>query len=131
MPLSEHEQRILEQLERDLSSQDPKLATTMTGGRGASMGRIVAGIVGVAIGILLLVIGVANSMAWVGVIGFAIMFLAVVFAASGSKKKHDLHVIPGDPRTGAPAAAKKHHRSGGSFMQRMEERWDNRSSGDA
>ena len=29
MPLSEHEQRILEQLERDLMSQDPKLATAL------------------------------------------------------------------------------------------------------
>ena len=129
MPLSEHEQRILEQLERDLSSQDPKLATVMTGGRAASFGRIAVAIVGVAVGILLLVVGVANSMAWVGVIGFVIMFGAVLFAASGSKRKPDLRVVGSTGKPGSGRAMKQ-GRKRTSFMQRIEERWDKRSSND-
>ncbi len=47
MPLSEHEQRILEQLEKELSSQDPKLATAMTTGHRGSFKRTIIAIVGV------------------------------------------------------------------------------------
>ena len=33
MPLSEHEQRLLDQIERALYAEDPKLASTVRGGR--------------------------------------------------------------------------------------------------
>lgn len=75
MPLSEYEQRVLEQMERQLTSDDPRLANTLTrrGGRHHVRRYVVAG-VGAAVGLLLLVVGAASSQAWVGAIGFVVMF---------------------------------------------------------
>jgi len=124
MPLSEHEQRILEQLERDLISEDPKLATTMRSEPTHSALKFVVATVGAIVGLLLLILGVAQSAAWLGVIGFLLMFGAVTFAFA----------FPGGPKHGpsgphgptGPRGAK----SGGSFMQKLEDRWDKRSRGE-
>ncbi len=132
MPLSEHEQRILEQLERDLISEDPKLATTMRSEPTHSALKFVVATVGVIVGLLLLILGVAQSAAWLGVIGFLLMFGAVTFAFA----------FPGGPKHGPRTGSKQHPsgphgptgprgaKSGGSFMQKLEDRWDKRSRGE-
>ncbi len=130
MPLSEHEQRILEQLERELASEDPKLATTMSDGPRPSFARVAVAITGVVVGLLMLIIGVSQSLAVVGILGFAVMVAAVVFASTPSKKTR-LHVVDGKssaprPARGASGAKPKQPKSKGSFTQRMEERWEKR-----
>jgi uncharacterized membrane protein YgcG len=138
MPLSEREQRILEQLERELSTEDPKLATTMTEGPRASFGRVVIAIVGIVAGLLLLIFGVSQSLAVVGVVGFVVMVAAVVIASRPSKK-NQLRVVDASGQLYAPTmkksrkgsnGAKKPSGSGGSFTQRMEERWEKRQNGE-
>ena len=66
MPLSEYEQRVLEQMERQLTSDDPRLANTLTqrGGRRPVVRYVVAG-VGAVVGLLLLVVGAATSGSYV------------------------------------------------------------------
>ena len=54
MPLSEYEQRVLDQLERDLGT-DPKLGRTMSR-QPRSRGRLVLGVFGVIAGLAVLVI---------------------------------------------------------------------------
>jgi len=46
MPLSEHEQRLLDQMERQLYADDPKLASTLRGSASAAHNRrkLIAGI---------------------------------------------------------------------------------------
>jgi hypothetical protein len=129
MPLSEHEQRILEQLERELASEDPKLATTMSDGPRPSFARVAVAIIGVVVGLLMLIIGVSQSLAVVGSLGFAVMVAAVVFASTPSKKTQ-LRVVDGKgssrPARGGSNVKPKQAKSKGSFSQRMEERWEKR-----
>ena len=60
MPLSEHEQRLLEQMERALYAEDPKFATSLrsTPGARAARGRAALGVLGILAGLGLLVAGV-------------------------------------------------------------------------
>lgn len=127
MPLSEYEQRVLEQMERQLASDDPRLANTLThrGGRRPVTRFVVAG-AGVAVGLLLLVVGAATTRPWLGAIGFVVMFAAVAYAfaapRSAGRSGPTGTVQPdGSVRTARPSAAR---RSG--FMARLEERWDRR-----
>jgi hypothetical protein len=124
MPLSEYEQRVLDQMERQLASDDPRLANTLTQrGRRAVLRYVVAG-VGAAGGLLLLVLGAATDRPLLGVLGFLLMFAAVayVFAAPRSRKP------TAEAGTQAPVgAAKPRGRSARrSLMSRLEERWERR-----
>ena len=60
MPLSEHEQRLLDQIERALYAEDPKFASTVRGAklRKPSRRRRIQGIALFAVGVALLVTGV-------------------------------------------------------------------------
>ena len=59
MPLSEHEQRMLEQLEQALAAEDPKFASSMEGSRrgGPTRLRWIIGVVGVLAGLGLVLVG--------------------------------------------------------------------------
>ncbi len=91
MPLSEHEQRLLEQIERALYAEDPKFAQNVRGGRlrGATRRRRAQGVILFAIGLVLLVLGVAVRALWlannvpvVSVIGFLVMLGGAVLAVT-------------------------------------------------
>ena len=63
MPLSEHEQRLLEQMERALMAEDPKFATSLRhGSSGADRRRVVGGVIGALVGMALLLAGVSASL---------------------------------------------------------------------
>ena len=123
MPLSEHEQKLLEQLEKQLHEDDPKFASSMGSdpGRTWSTRHMVIGVLATLAGVLLLLIGVSVQIIFVGVLGFVVMGAGVYFAtmrrstggsASGRQGKK-----PGKPRS--------------SFMNGLEERWDERRRGDS
>jgi len=120
MPLSEYEQRVLEQMERQLASDDPRLASTMqSGGRSsATQWSIVA--VGVIVGLLALVGGAALSQVWLGVVGFLVMFAAVAYGFAPPRRRGPQGVVTGDGSVRRPS------RKRGSFMTRLEERWERR-----
>ncbi|MFC4629678.1 DUF3040 domain-containing protein [Promicromonospora alba] len=135
MPLSEYEQRVLEQMERALTSDDPRLANTLQStGRGNALRYVLSG-VGVVVGLLLLVVGAATSQTWLGAIGFVLMFAGVVFAFLGPRKKQQdgpVGVVADDGTVQPPhgGARKPRRRQGGGssggFLARLEERWENR-----
>jgi hypothetical protein len=127
MPLSEYEQRVLEQMERQLTSDDPRLANTLTQRGHRPFGRYVIAGVGASVGLLLLVLGAANSLPWLGVIGFVVMFAAVAFAfaaphRSSGHRSGPRGVVQGDGQV--KPASKGRQKS--SFMSRLEERWERR-----
>jgi hypothetical protein len=133
MPLSEYEQRVLEQMERQLASDDPRLANTLTQRGRRPVLRYVLSSVGAAVGLLLLVLGAATDKPVLGVVGFVLMFAAVayVFAAPRSRKAPAEAGAEQPSRPGAPArpAAPPRGRPAGrrrSLMTRLEERWDRR-----
>ena len=75
MPLSEHEQRLLEQIERALVDDDPKFASTVRTGdrRQKARRKLQIGIGLVLVGLIVLVIGALEF--WpLGVLGFLVMF---------------------------------------------------------
>lgn len=128
MPLSEYEQRVLEQMERQLTSDDPRLANTLTQrGHRRPLGRYVIAGAGAAVGLLLLVLGAANSVPWLGVVGFVVMFAAVAFAfAVPQRAGHGpgpRGVVQSDGQV-KPTTSSARRKT--SLMSRLEERWERR-----
>ena len=130
MPLSDHEQRMLDQIESALYAEDPKFASSVRGGtlRAPSTRRRIQGGLLFAFGLGLLVTGVAcvgisQLFLIVSVIGFLLMFGGVVFAITGPRVPGGRDRAAGD----APGARpKKSKGSGGSFTSRMEDRFRRR-----
>ncbi|MEE6274049.1 DUF3040 domain-containing protein [Georgenia wangjunii] len=123
MPLSEYEQRVLHQMEQQLRSDDPRLASSLSTQTKVSVRRLALGALAVLAGLGMLVGGVALSYVWLGVLGFVAMLGGVMLAIS---KPRGAPAAPGPaPRRGGPAAPRR-PASSRSFVQRMEERWDRR-----
>lgn len=127
MPLSEYEQRVLEQMEQQLYSEDPKLASAMAPSAPRAGIRYVLAGAGVIAGVILLVVGVMKSVPAVGIIGFAIMFGGVAYALLGpTTKKGPLGTVDGNGKIVPTATKSSKRRTSGDFMSRLEERWDRR-----
>ncbi|CAB5016703.1 MAG: DUF3040 domain-containing protein [Actinobacteria bacterium] len=131
MPLSEHEQRLLEQMERALYAEDPKFASTLRDGSGRRGNRRHAalGVLAFLIGTALLVTGAAIAQEIVGVLGFVLMLggaLLVVRAmrAPAPEAEAEANASDTDATGGsAPSGGKK---QSGGFMNRVEDRWNRR-----
>ena len=79
MPLSEHEQRLLDEMERSLYHNEADDVTTVGGGRARpNYTAIALGIIAGVIGIALLLTGVISRLAVIGLIGFACLRAALV-----------------------------------------------------
>lgn len=124
MPLSEHEQRLLEQMERALYAEDPKFATSLRtpADRRGSRRRSALAVVLALIGAGVLVGGVAWSLVPVGVLGFVIMLGGTFLLVN------TLSNVRRTPPAGAAAPAPQPRKVG--FMDRVEERWRRRHEGD-
>src|ERR1700743_735419 len=93
MPLSDHEQRMLDQIESALYAEDPKFASSVRGGgvRAPTARRRVQGAGLFVLGLAMLVSGVAFKAPMIGpfpvlsVVGFIVMFGGVVFAITGPR----------------------------------------------
>jgi hypothetical protein len=130
VPLSEHEQQLLEQMEQALYAEDPKFASQMegAGARAAARRRMVIGGIGVVVGLGLVLAGVSTTM-WLGAAGFAVMVAAVAFALTPPRRSRKLGTVQPDgtvrhdpgPRR-APRVGRRHE----SLMQRLEARWERR-----
>jgi hypothetical protein len=124
MPLSEQEQRLLEEMERNLYKNDADFVATVGGaGRGRPNYRaIVLGILLAVAGVAGLIAGVALQILVVGVLGFALMFAGVLIAITPSKRGV-VGPVPSEP------GGQRAHRPAGGFMDRLNERWDRRQDG--
>ena len=76
MPLSEHEQRLLEQIERALVDDDPKFASSVRSGdrRLKARRKLQLGALLVVVGLAVLVGGAVAHSVLLGVLGFLVMF---------------------------------------------------------
>lgn len=124
MPLSEQEQRLLEEMERNLYRNDADFVATVGATRGRPAYRsIVLGILLALVGIGALIAGVALQLLVVGIIGFAVMFTGVLLAITPSKSTVSV------PQPGSPSAQRP-GKSNAGFMDRMNDRWERRQEGD-
>jgi hypothetical protein len=82
MALSEHEQRLLEEMERNLRD-DPKFASRVreVGTTNQSSGKLVAGVLLLLAGIAMLVLSVILKVAFFGVAAFLVMVIGLVVAS--------------------------------------------------
>jgi len=123
MPLSEYEQRVLEQMERHLSTDDPRLANRLTQ-RGRPLTRYLVAGAGTVVGLAALVLGVDLGQWWLGSLGFVVMFAAVAFAFSRPRQKV---VADGRKATADGAASRPARRPARrGLMDVFEERWNRR-----
>ncbi|MET9376396.1 DUF3040 domain-containing protein [Streptomyces sp. NPDC003035] len=126
MPLSEHEQRMLEQMERALYAEDPKFATALEGSglRTYTRRRVYQAVAGFLVGIALLMAGMVAQQIWISVVGFLVMLGCAVLAVTGWRKAPK----PGEQQqaTGGAAAGGRQGRQRRSMMTRIEERWQRR-----
>jgi hypothetical protein len=87
MPLSDHEQQILAELEESLSKEDPRFAKNVseTNVYSFSGRRVKLGIVGFILGLLLLVSCFAFSII-LGLIGVALMFASAIMVERNARR---------------------------------------------
>lgn len=135
MPLSDHEQRLLEQMERALYQEDPKFASSLRHGRSGSIDRkrILIGLAGALAGLLIVLVGVATSLPIVGVVGFAAMVAGAFWAWSGSRREAAGPQAAAETAEGAPSAPQRNvpqAKGQSAFMNKMEQRWRKRREGD-
>ncbi|MEU9885639.1 DUF3040 domain-containing protein [Sphaerisporangium sp. NPDC051011] len=127
MPLSEHEQRLLDQIEQALYSEDPKWANTVriSDPRNHYKRRLVKASIGFVLGVVLLMVGVVAPIIALGVGGFVVMLAACLWGLSSWKR---MNGFGGDARQqGAPGQPDRRRAARPGFMERMEERWRRRS----
>jgi Protein of unknown function (DUF3040) len=134
VPLSEHEQRLLEQIEQAFYADDPKFASIYQGTdvRSHYRRRVVWASVGLVIGVGLLLAGVVVNEIPIGVAGFIVMLAAVSFGVASwqrmtghrtaaprervARRRTDQHP-DGPRRSGEPKR---------SVVRRLEDRWQRR-----
>jgi hypothetical protein len=95
MPLNDHEQKILEEIERRLSEEDPRLVeqVTRTDLHTHAWGRMKLAIAGFVVGsFMLLLVGVS---VWIAAAGFVAMTLSAVLAYRYAGRLGDDTVAPG------------------------------------
>ena len=133
MPLSEHEQRLLEQIERALVDDDPKFASTVrTGDRRLKARRkLQLGALLVLLGFAVLVGGAVARSVPLGVFGFVIAFAGVALGVFHYKAATGAVEAGGGPVAGKGSAAGGRSGKGGRggrqpLKSRLEERFRRR-----
>jgi hypothetical protein len=147
VPLSEHEQRQLEQIEQALYSDYPKLAQSVRAQdpRIHYKRRVVEAAIGFLVGVGLLLAGVISKIIPVGVGGFLVMLACAMWALTSWR--HMGGIVSGRGvvhAQGAPTSmregrgmrkgrrrgrGRRDKQPGLSFMERLEERWRRRQEG--
>lgn len=120
MPLSEQEQRLLDEMERHLMHNDADVVTASRDGRSLSYRNIVYGTILVLAGLGGLIVGASTQLIVVGVLAFVVMLGGVVLAVTPLRGPKGLSPVAGGSRP---------TRTSGSFMERMNQRWDRRQNG--
>jgi len=134
VPLSEHEQRQLEQIEQALYREDPKFGRLVRSSdpRVHYKRKLVQAFIGVLIGAGLIAAGIVTHRVYLDAAGSAIVLLSLVWALV-TWRRHAAKVRPARRKLksvgpGAPSRAGSTRRA--RLMERMEERWKRRQEGD-
>ncbi|MFF5257543.1 DUF3040 domain-containing protein [Actinomadura viridis] len=141
MPLSEHEQRMLDQIEQALYAEDPKFAHAVrsTNPQVHYKRRIVKAALGFVLGVCALMTGLILNAGTVtiavSVTGFLLMVVCCVWALTSWKRMTGVGAEAaaggGDSGdSGGGRQARRRDRSRSGFMDRMEERWRRRTEGE-
>ena len=121
VPLSEHEQRLLDEIEQALYAEDPKFASSVRSARARRRVRssVLLCVAGVIVGLGLVLIGLLSTIIPLAVVGFVLLVAACGYGAQSLRHRTTT------PDTPADAAAPRAPRPG-SLRSRMEDRMKRR-----
>jgi Protein of unknown function (DUF3040) len=130
VPLSEHEQRQLEQIEQALYAEHPRFARAVRASdpRVHYRRRVIQSAFGFLAGVGLLVAGVATKDLWIGVAGFVVMLACSMWALTSYRHMTGITTGRGLSKERRPAKGSKAPSQG--VMERLEERWRRRQERD-
>lgn len=118
MPLSDHEQRLLDEIEQALYAEDPKFAASVRLARTRSRTRraAVLCVLGVAAGLALVLVGLIANLIALAVVGFVLVVASCGYAVQVVRGRG--RGASATPNTGSVRSP----RPGGGLKGRMEER---------
>ena len=138
MPLSEHEQRQLEQIEQALYREDRRLARLVRSSdpRVHYRRRVAEALVGLALGAAMIAAGIVLSVIGLAIAGFVVMLLCGIWALNNWRQMATSTLGSAQGGSGGQAGKGRSRRSrrgpaaGGGFGERIDERWRRRQEGD-
>jgi hypothetical protein len=119
VPLSEHEQRLLDEIEQALYAEDPKFASSVRSARARRRVRssMLLCVVGVLAGLGLVLVGLLANIVALSVVGFVLLVAAVGYAAQSLRHRQNA-----EPATGSASGAAARIARPSSLRARMEDR---------
>lgn len=124
MALSDREQRLLEEMERQLYKSEADVLSPSEGQmRRPQYRAIVIGVVAASAGVALMLLAVILNILLLGLAGFVVMLIGVLFIFS--PKQQASAEGAGEKKASQQSRA----RSSQSFSARMEQRWQERGEG--
>jgi hypothetical protein len=126
VPLSEHEQRQLEQIEQALYSDYPRFANAVRASdpRVHYRRRVIEAALGFVLGVGMLLAGVLTRYLWIGVAGFVVMVACAMWALTSYRHMNGVASSRSQGKSKKKQRRKREPSSG--LMERMEERWRRR-----
>jgi len=120
MPLSDHEKRLLAEMEAALQQDDPRLVSTLTGkARTRKASRVLSGAVTALVGMIVILSGLVAQIVPLGIAGFIVALAGIVLIFSNLSLFDNGTALAGS----APKGPKK-----GGWSARLEERWERRNN---
>ena len=123
MPLSEHERRLLAQMEEALAVDDPRLVSAMSGSSGVSRNRLGLGVALLIAGLATLFGGLIAQITIVGLGGFLIALTGSVLIYRAVTTPSALVPASSQGSEKAPRARTPRKKLG----DRLQDRWDQRN----
>ena len=115
VPLSEHEQRLLDEIEQALYAEDPKFASAVRSARARSRRRasLLTSVLGIGLGLGLVLVGLLAAVIALSVVGFVVLVAGCAYAVQAIRHR-------GSTRSEASPVSKQPRSSG--MRTRMEDR---------
>jgi hypothetical protein len=136
VPLSEHEQRQLEQIEQALYREDRRLARLVRSSdpRVHYKRRVAEALVGLALGAAMIAAGIVLGVIGLAVAGFVILLLCGIWALNSWRQMATvaLGAAQGAPAGTGKRRSRRSRRANsprGSLGERLDERWRRRQEG--
>jgi hypothetical protein len=133
MPLSEHEQRILAEIERRLLEEDPKFAHQVGSSFRAHLGRrLKLAVAGFVVGLVVVISSTFFENVAIGVAGFVLMLACVFLFVRTMRRRATVERPVNGPTPAGPAPPAPRRQGGGpkggvdAWWGRMTERWRSR-----
>src|ERR1700758_4457654 len=138
VPLSEHEQRQLEQIEQALYREDRRLARLVRSSdpRVHYKRRVAEALVGLVLGAAMIAAGIVLAVIGLAVAGFIVILLCGIWALNSWRQMATVALVAVQGGPGGQAGKRRSRRSRrgraahGSFGERIDERWRRRQEGD-